>query len=268
MHNLSEILNEDVIHEDFVNYFNSSFPHYRDWSLEKGYTNKNENKDFYPFNIGRVVEEYLFDLTKEMKKYSCGPFSIIIHLPCEIPTMFHKTIPVEYGNEMSIFMAAKSQRMDDAMRDFSPDVRKCFFQGERKLKFYKYYSKAHCELECLANDTLKDCNCVPFYLPRDKLTRVCNQSSITCFKKKEYEDRVPCGCYSTCNDITYNVETYSGEIDTVTSKMLSFNFKIANNPYMYNNLHKAGVKTLSILTTKAQIYLKSKYKAFLSFYQI
>jgi hypothetical protein len=45
--------------------------------------------------------------------------------------------------------------------------RQCYFSRERELKFFKIYTKANCELECLANLTLRYCNCSLFYTPSE-----------------------------------------------------------------------------------------------------
>lgn len=43
--------------------------------------------------------------------------------------------------------------------------RQCFFNNERYLRFFKLYTQANCELECLTNHTLKECSCVKFSMP-------------------------------------------------------------------------------------------------------
>lgn len=36
------------------------------------------------------------------------------------------------------------------LRGYSPEQRKCFFNSERKLRFYKIFSRNNCEWECLS----------------------------------------------------------------------------------------------------------------------
>jgi hypothetical protein len=47
--------------------------------------------------------------------------------------------------------------------------RKCFYQNENQLRFFKVYSQSNCEWECLTNFTMKACGCVMFYMPSDRL---------------------------------------------------------------------------------------------------
>ena len=42
--------------------------------------------------------------------------------------------------------------------------RKCYLNNEKDLKFFKHYTKNNCEQECLAEETLKACGCVQFYM--------------------------------------------------------------------------------------------------------
>lgn len=43
--------------------------------------------------------------------------------------------------------------------------RQCFFDTERQLRFFKIYTQRNCELECLANFTVKTCGCAKFSMP-------------------------------------------------------------------------------------------------------
>lgn len=48
---------------------------------------------------------------------------------------------------------------------WKPNIRHCYFQHERTLKFFKIYTISNCDIECKANHTLKMCGCVAFYHP-------------------------------------------------------------------------------------------------------
>lgn len=51
------------------------------------------------------------------------------------------------------------------LNTYSPSVRRCYFNSERQLRFYKQYTQKNCETECLANLTLAECGCVKFAMP-------------------------------------------------------------------------------------------------------
>lgn len=40
-----------------------------------------------------------------------------------------------------------------------------------KLRFYKNYTQANCEMECLSNYTKNECGCVKFSMPRENLRK-------------------------------------------------------------------------------------------------
>ena len=101
---------------------------------------------------------------------------------------------------MEFFIYAKSYRVDDALRSFSPKLRNCYFDGEKVLKYFNTYTKALCEFECNTNHTLKECGCVVFSMPREKDTPVCKGVQFNCAIRLE---TVQCECFSPCNDVRY-----------------------------------------------------------------
>lgn len=111
-------------------------------------------------------------------------------------TLFDKTF--QY---MDFFIYTKSYRADDALRSFSPQLRNCYFEGEKVLKYFKTYTKAMCEYECNTNFTLSVCGCVQFSMPRGKNTRICRIDEMNCIYSLP---KVKCDCLSPCFDIRYS----------------------------------------------------------------
>lgn len=148
-------------------------------------------------------------------------FKIIPHLPNEIPTEFHRTrFYMNYNENLGIEVSAKSIRTDYTLRRISPHRRNCYFEGEKKLKFFKSYSRAHCNLECLTNITLGKCGCVKFYMPRDKNTKVCTYAQLECKQNANYNTEIEmlaCACYSPCNDIKYSHDLFRTIINSESS---------------------------------------------------
>lgn len=142
-------------------------------------------------------------------------FKVIPHLPCEIPTDFHRPrFYLNYQDVLNLEVRAKSIRTDDSVRNVALNQRNCYFEGERKLKFFKFYSRPHCILECKANITFRKCGCVKFHMPRDKDTPVCNYFEMNCVFNHykagmavySEEELLACTCHSPCNDIKYSFE--------------------------------------------------------------
>lgn len=138
-------------------------------------------------------------------------------MPNEKALRPHLTTLVPNGMMQVISLTAKMFSTSKNWRNYSPDKRKCYFQGEKKLQFYRSYTKTNCDYECLANHSLTMCNCVKFSLPRCKDTRVCGMLDIPCYvgaaQKFPYIDELgknnpfPCNCYPPCNYIKYGIKS-------------------------------------------------------------
>lgn len=215
------IFDKNEIHEDFLAFKNVRHPGV-EWSVERGYFDGNSSypERFYPHQS----HDFYIELSKMHEKNACTSKSMFayIHLPNEMPTEYHKFIPIAYGSKTSIVLTGKSYRTDENLRSYPPKVRNCYFDGERKLQFFKSYSKAQCQFECVANSTLKYCNCVPFWYPRNKTTRPCRLSQMECVDGMNIHyhtiEQPSCDCYPPCNDIKYEANT---------SPTLYYNFYLA-----------------------------------------
>lgn len=219
----------DKVHEDFHIYKNLEHPNV-DWNIERGYfSNKSFNElaantSNYPLHIHMQLFNVLnlfFKIGTNNEDNSCGmppKMQLFVHLPSEMPTEYHKSYAITYGSTSTFTITARSQRTDDALRAYPPSVRKCFFQDEKKLDFFKYYSKSHCELECKAKFINKNQKCVPFFMPRNKTMRVCRFSELKKVASSSLhfnrEIIYSCGCLQSCNDIKYDVEFSQHQIDS------------------------------------------------------
>lgn len=201
------IFNTEVIHDDFKRiktlFTNESEPF---WTPEQGYINEHVN---FPNRTNRDYNiRFSLTLNELDKNNICGvyqTFFVFIHKPNEILTDYHDGIFLNYGDYMKIKITPHGHRTDNDLRSFSPDLRKCYFEDEKKLKFFKTYSKALCEWECKANATFQKCGCVTFAMPRDKLTKICNFEQMKCALSTISST---CQCYELCIDVTYSNEIY------------------------------------------------------------
>lgn len=118
-------------------------------------------------------------------------------------------------------LSAKRYRSEEALRGYSPEKRRCYFEGERILRYFPVYTKLQCDYECMINDTLNTCDCVKYSMLRDHNTSICEIKRAYCYFDAMNEwpiynttdkKSIPCDCYPTCNDIKYFVES---EFDSV-----------------------------------------------------
>lgn len=128
--------------------------------------------------------------------------------------------------------------------------RQCFFNSERYLRFFKHYTQHNCELECLANYTMKTCGCVKFSMPRDKNAPICSAKKIVCYDQAEddllqekYKNGITmnkdfendCNCLPACTSIRYDAEISQASFDWI--RLLSAFNSTGEHPGYISSLH-------------------------------
>lgn len=54
----------------------------------------------------------------------------------------------------------------ESVRNISPHLRMCYYNGEKYLQYFKMYTENNCIYDCLSLQSYDVCGCVPFYFPR------------------------------------------------------------------------------------------------------
>lgn len=204
--------------EDFDSFKNGKKS---EWTPLQGY-NKDANVSAFPFRIFSGKKNSLVLLLVQSKNdedASCTGadvgFKIYWHMPNEIPGSWHRYVMVPPQKACNIIMKATRVSTSSDLKRYNPVQRRCYFDDEKELRFFKSYTKSHCDLECLANYTLSKCGCVRFFMPHDKKTPVCNVTRLLCAEDAEdewlendnsYQDnKMPCECYPSCAEVKYEV---------------------------------------------------------------
>lgn len=91
-------------------------------------------------------------------------FNIAIHSQFEIPQISKNFLPL-FPFEMLLISVKPKMMLTEGLEDYDPNIRQCYFDSERKLRFYRNYTQTNCEVECLTNHTLAQCGCVKFSMP-------------------------------------------------------------------------------------------------------
>ncbi|XP_037032181.1 pickpocket protein 28-like [Bradysia coprophila] len=209
------------------------------WNLEDGYDSSVEiDSQTYPYRIfGSGAQDGIFvlmHLLKEHLEYMCRGavqgFKISLHTPGEIPQMSKHYFRVPLLQEVLVSVKPNMITTSEGLRHYEPNRRQCYFASERKLRFLKVYTQRNCELECLANFTLKACGCVKFSMPRDKDTPICGAAKMNCYLKagsnllkEQFAKRLTlepgaesvtgCNCLPACTSITYDAEISQAPFD-------------------------------------------------------
>ncbi|XP_021711601.1 pickpocket protein 28 isoform X2 [Aedes aegypti] len=193
------------------------------WSLETGYE---PQAGLYAFPRRALSNGFQAGLTvmpmvrKIDQEFLCrGPYTgykFAVHSPGEIPLTGDKFYRLNTLNSITLTITPRITKTSQELRSVAPSRRRCFFNDERPLRFFRTYSSNNCFLECIANFTLEKCHCVKFSMPRTADTKVCDASKIDCYfniYQDMYRHKVAnalsgnkCNCLPPCNSLEYDVE--------------------------------------------------------------
>ncbi len=108
----------------------------------------------------------------------------------------------------------------DDLRGISVEKRECLFSDEvAGLIFFKNYSQAACQFECLVRHAKSVCHCTPWDFPfQGNHTSICNLYGYYCFEesmKNTSHLNEECPCLPDCNVIDYHIEQTATPIDFI-----------------------------------------------------
>ncbi|KPJ13859.1 Sodium channel protein Nach [Papilio machaon] len=167
---------------------NSTSDNVQRWSLEEGYPPSAPLETYPHRGSGYGAKAGLTFLlqTKAIDlDYLCkGPvqgFKILLHNPAELPRLSQQYFRSPLSQEVVVAVRPKMMTTSDGLKPYLPSVqvltllnehitdklRQCYFPSERYLRYYKVYTQANCEVECLTNFTYARCGCVHFGMPRE-----------------------------------------------------------------------------------------------------
>ena len=72
-----------------------------------------------------------------------------IHAPNELPLIGYRE-GLQKSSIYDILVAPSIIIAEDDLRSLNVEARNCYFDGERKLKYFKIYTQQNCEMECLS----------------------------------------------------------------------------------------------------------------------
>jgi amiloride-sensitive sodium channel len=101
--------------------------------------------------------------------------TVFIHSPFKFPLNFdgEEAFLMSRGNTVEVLITPEVVTTDESFRNkLTSHERQCFMDGERKLKFFKFYSRKNCEMECMALRVVDECGCAPFDVIRSRETKV------------------------------------------------------------------------------------------------
>lgn len=182
----------------------NTVPNISNWSIENGYNDSDgrRQKTFYPIRVFNARQNaalfFFLQIYEHDIEYVCqGPvkgFKVFINTPGEILRSSWPSFRVSLFEYVELSIKATIMTTSDGLRSYRPNRRQCFFNSERRLQFFKIYTKNNCEIECLANFTLAKCGCVKFSMPRKYLQfdllllMALERHFFLFFRRKRHED--------------------------------------------------------------------------------
>ncbi|XP_019890715.1 pickpocket protein 28 [Musca domestica] len=207
-----------------------------DWNPETGYPTKLPPK-YYPrptYGTGISLGVSVM-LNADVDEYYCSSssgagFKVNLGSPVDRPLISEGGVAVPLGSETRFRIDAQLTESSPAIRSINRRRRRCVFLDEQQLVFYRYYTKTHCENECLSAFLIEHCGCIPYYLPviYDNAT-FCNISRLFCIEKAKLTQN-PAGrcmsrCHTPCVDLTFMPDAFSSPLAmhnyTIQSEILT-----------------------------------------------
>lgn len=89
---------------------------------------------------------------------------MLLYNPVDSPHIKETGLPISLGYQSRVRINAKRMESSPSLRSVSPLDRQCYFSDERELKYYKYYTRRNCEMECDSQLLFRLCHCIPYYM--------------------------------------------------------------------------------------------------------
>jgi acid-sensing ion channel, other len=155
----------------------------------------------------------------------------MVHSPFELPGSYDviDIFIFDFGFELEVLITPEIIRTDEDLRSYKPEKRGCYFEHERKLKYFQVYTRRNCEFECFKDNLNNDplLNCTPYFVVRDESEVVCDYRHEKAFKQSYFalRDIAKCGCLDECNSIKYRLEIIKHKLVNGSEAILDFKFK-------------------------------------------
>ncbi|XP_045451667.1 pickpocket protein 28-like [Melitaea cinxia] len=253
-----ENLNTDYNYYDSLNKSQS-------WTLENGYL-PNTPLETYPHRgTGYGENAGLLNVLRASEKdfdYLCsGPtqgYKIILHNPAEFPKLSQHYFRIPLERDVVVAVKPKMMTTSNGLKPYSPVRRQWYFSSERYLNFFKVYTQANCETECLTNFTYARCGCVHFGMPLELVT-VEIQNNLK--EATNADDTIGeahhiatnCKCLPACTSIEYEAETSQADFN-VYALLKAMNSRITETGFLYTQIKIFFKEAQFIKVRRSELY--------------
>lgn len=190
------------------------------------------------------IYQNIENISDSQKRNSCGrnrnynDFRVFLHLPNEaIKNVMAKSFIIKIGRQTQVMLTPKMVHSSENLKSIKAEHRRCYFEGEKKLKYFKSYTENNCINECFSNFTLESCGCVSYNMLRNSTMKICqlyknrcpeeaavrfdkgkirhqsNNNKIIILIDVEIEIKQNCNCFTVCTSLEYDDYTISMKDD-------------------------------------------------------
>jgi acid-sensing ion channel, other len=159
----------------------------------------------------------------------------LVHRPDLLPTFLQRNdfIELKFGNDIEVEVTPEIIKTDRSLAKLDPELRECYFDNERSLRFFRTYTQKNCEIECFTNYTIQRCGCVALDQPYNdaKNITLCLDQSVLIHEEhsvpncqlyqtsklisqENFSIERNCSCYPTCDSISYHTKYRYTKINT------------------------------------------------------
>ncbi|XP_072944671.1 pickpocket protein 28-like [Epargyreus clarus] len=262
------------------------------WTLEGGYPLSTPLKTYPHRGSGYGAKAGLVMLLTGKRidmDYLCkGPvqgFKILLHNPAELPRLSQQYFRLPLSQEVVVAVKPNMMTTSEGLRPYDALRRQCYFPSERYLQYFKIYTQANCEMECLTNFTYTRCGCIHFGLPRGPDMKVCSAGSMKCIKdaqmelvtveiqsgidekmsdndtlREAREVAARCRCLPACTSIEYEAETSQADFDW-KALYRAFNQKIDSDDMYFSRVMIFFKEAQFITSRRSELYGQTDFLA-------
>jgi acid-sensing ion channel, other len=156
----------------------------------------------------------------------------VVHSPFELPGSFEAIDRFNFGFDVDLQVLITSEIIttDDNLKSMDPKKRGCYFEGEKKLKYFKIYTRRNCEFECFSEMMRNNprLNCTQYYVVRNQSMEICDYRQERQYQAENFRSlrkNSNCDCLDACNSIKYKVEVVHQNIFNSSETSIEFRFK-------------------------------------------
>ncbi|CAG9564748.1 unnamed protein product [Danaus chrysippus] len=243
------------------------------WTLEDGYP-PNSPVETYPhrgtvFGIKSGLKA-VFKFKGIDQDFLCrGPvegFKILLHNPAELPRLSKKFFRVPLAQEVIVAVKPNMMTTSKGLISLDSSKRQCYFPKDRYLQYFKIYTQANCEIECLSNFTYARCGCVHFGMPLELATAAIQthlekNTSHNGILSKALLVASKCKCLQSCTSIEYDAETSQG-VFSWQNALKAHNIVIQENTNFSVSLVSIFFKEDQFITSRrSELYGRTEFLA-------